>query len=124
MKKQDFEILKADLYVRGYLKYNQHWHNEDYVIGKGFHKEDNQWEKNCSAYQVLFSVYDFDNRYLDLHPAYKNRVNMEVHIDVSRTADERIEMIIPWRDNTTIEEVEEAAEKFYAYVLSVFPNPW
>ena len=60
MKKKQFEKLKADLLERGYKVYHQQWHHEDYVIGKGFHKSDNHWEEDRSAYQIILSVYDYD----------------------------------------------------------------
>lgn len=50
MNKQEFEKLEQSLIERGYRKYDQQWHHEDYVIGKSFHREDNQWEEDRAAY--------------------------------------------------------------------------
>jgi hypothetical protein len=126
MNKKQFDKLAESLYDRGYKRYNQHWHHEDFVIGKGFHKKDNKWDDERYAYQIGLSVYDYT-----LHPEWNGRlpenmrdyVGIEIHIDVSRTIDERIDFIISWRDDTKIEEVEATAESFYKWVCNTYPEP-
>lgn len=61
MKKKQFDKLAELLYSRGYKKYGQTWHNEDYVIAKGFHKEDNK----CSATDVYQGKTTLDITYRD-----------------------------------------------------------
>ena len=126
MKKTQFDKLEKQLLDRGYKKYNQHWHREDYVIGKSFHKDDNQWDEDRAGYQVLLSIYDNT-----LHPEYydripkeqRNHVGIEIHVDVSRIIDERMEFTTSWSDKTTIEEVERLAESFYQWVCKEYPEP-
>ena len=122
-----FEELKASLLGnegKGYKLYDQHWKHEDYVIGKGFHKEDNRWEENRCGYQILFSVYDYRSKdYAKNDPYLHNRVGIEITIDVSRTIDERMELVTCWEDDyTTIEEVEDMAESFYKWVCQKEPQ--
>lgn len=126
MNKQQFEELKTQLLNNGYREYNQHWHHEDYVIGKSFHRDDNQWEEDRDAYQILISVYDWT-----LHPEYfdripkehRNRVGLEVHVDISRTVDERLELVFDWKESDTIEEVEKLAEEYYNFMCRIIPEP-
>ena len=95
MKKKQFEKLKKSLLERGYKVYHQQWHHEDYIIGKGFHKSDNKWEEDRSAYQIILSVYDYSDKkeFFDRLPKdMRDHVGLEVHVDVSRTVSERIEM--------------------------------
>lgn len=126
MKKQDFEKLKASLIERGYKEYNQNWHNEDYVLCKGFHKENNKFEESRSAYQIVLSIYDYTLKpeYWDRLPeSYKDYVGIQVEIEVSRTANERIDLTLMWYEDTTIEETESTAESFYSWVVSEYPVP-
>lgn len=126
MKKTQFDKLVAQLKEHGYLIYSQHWHNEDYVIGKSFHRYDNPWDEDRAGYQVLLSIYDYT-----LHPEYYDRmpkeardhVGIEIHTDVSRNIDERMEFTTSWSDETTIEEVERLAESFYQWVCNEYPEP-
>lgn len=126
MKKTQFDKLVTQLKERGYKIYNQHWHNEDYVVGKSFHRDDNRWDENRAGYQVILSIYDYT-----LHPEYYDRmpkesrdhVGIEIHTDVSRNIDERMEFTTSWSDETTIEEVERLAESFYQWVCNEYPEP-
>ena len=126
MKKTQFDKLERQLLDRGYKKYKQHWHREDYVIGKSFHRGDNQWDENRAGYQLLLRIYDYT-----LHPEYydrmpkvsQNYVGIEIHVDVSRIIDERMEFTTSWSDETTIEEVERLAEGFYQWVCTEYPEP-
>lgn len=126
MNKQEFEELEKLLLESGYRKHNQKWHHEDYIIGKSFHKDDNQWEEGRAAYQIIISVYDWS-----LHPEYfdripelhRNRVGLEVHIDMSRIIDERLDLIFDWKESDTIEKVEQLAEKYYNFMCKTIPEP-
>ena len=124
MNKKQFDELAEGLYARGYKRYNQHWHHEDYVIGKGFHKDDNLWEEDRSAYQIILSIYDYsDKDYPGLTDEMRNHVGIEIHFDVSRTIDERIEMDMAWHDIDRIEDIEQAAESFFEWVCSFYVKP-
>ena len=125
MTKDEFTKLEAKLKKRGYRKYNQHWHHEDYVIGKGFHKEDNQWDDDRTAYQILLSVYDYSNKnYPELTEEQRKRIGVVVRIDVSRTYDEHIELYLPFEiDDATISEIEKKAESFYKWVCRTWKEP-
>jgi hypothetical protein len=126
MKQAQFKKLETTLYKRGYHKYIQHWNHEDYVIGKGFHRVDNQWDDDRSAYQILLSIYDYSMRrdLWDRLPVdYRNRVGIEIRFGISRTIDERIDMIMDWHEDTTIEDVEAQAESFYQWVCKEYPEP-
>ena len=127
MNKKQFKKLEDKLLNKhGYKKYNQHWQREDYGLGKGFRKADNQWEEDRSAYQILLCVYDWT-----LHPEYHDRipegmrdhVGIEVNVMVSRTVHERMDLTFAWHDDTTIEEVEQKAENFYQWVRKEYPTP-
>lgn len=126
MNKEQFDKLEKQLLDRGYKKYIQHWHSEDYVIGKSFHRDDNRWDEDRAGYQVILSIYDYT-----LHPEYydripkeqRNHVGIEIHVDVSRIIDERMEFKTSWSDETTIEEVERLSESFYQWVLTAYPEP-
>jgi len=126
MDKKQFEPLADSLYNRGYKKYNQQWHHEDYIIGKGFHRNDNQWKEDRSTYQILLSIYDYSLKkelWDRLPESERNHVGIEIHIDVSRTIDERMDLILTWHDDTTIKEVEKIAESFYNWVCITYPEP-
>lgn len=126
MTKEQFELFAESLYERGYKKYVQHWHHEDYVIAKGFHKKDNQWEEGRNAYYIGLSVYDNSLRkdLWDRLPAEeRTHVGIEVHVDVSRTVNERIELHMPWEDNTIVTELEDQAEAFYNFVKDMWISP-
>jgi len=122
MKKAEFDKLEAMLYKRGYHKYIQQLYHEDYVIGKGFHRVDNQWDDDRSAYQIILAVYDYSS-WDKLTVEQRNHVGIEIRFDVSRTIDERIDMIINWYEDTTIEDVEAQAESFYQWVCKEYPEP-
>ena len=126
MNKNQFESLADSLYKRGYKKYNQQWHHEDYIIGKGFHRNDNQWEEDRCAYQILLSIYDYSlkKELWDRLPVKeRNHIGIEIHLDVSKTIDERMDLILTWHDDTTIEEVEKTAESFYNWVCITYSEP-
>ena len=126
MNKEQFDKLEKQLLERGYKKYTQHWHHEDYVLGKSFHREDNQYDEDRAGCQLLLCIYDYT-----LHPEWHDRmskeqrdhVGIEIHVDVSRTIDERMEFTTNWEDNTSIEEVERLAESFYQWVCNEYPEP-
>lgn len=124
MNKKKFDELAEMLYARGYKRYNQHWHHEDYAIGKGFHKADNTWEEDRAAYQIILSVYDYtDKDWPQLTNEMRDHVGIEIHFDVSRTTNERIEMCMAWHDTDSIEDIENLAEKFYEGVCLHFQKP-
>lgn len=126
MIKEEFEKIEQSLIERGYRKYNQQWHHEDYVIGKAFHKDDNQWEEDRAAYQILISVYDWT-----LHPeyfdrvseSYRDRVGLEVHVDISRIIDERLDLTFGWKESDTIDQIEYLAEEYYNAMCKIVPEP-
>ena len=126
MNKEQFKNLENSLYKKGYKKYLQNWYHEDFVLGKGFHKKDNKWEEDGNAYQIGLSIYDWSSKpdlWDRLSQAKLNRVGIEVHINVSRTIDERTELYLPWKEDTTIEEIESYAESFYQWVCTQWPKP-
>lgn len=126
MNKKQFEKLKVELKDRGYRIYDQHWHHEDYVIGKGFHKSDNKWDEDRNAYQIVISVYDYNEKpelWDRIPDVLRDMVGLEVHVDVSRTISERIDMTFAWHGNTKIEEVETVAESFYQWVCETYKEP-
>ena len=126
MNKQEFEKLEKLLLENGYRKYAQHWHHENYVIGKSFHKDDNQWEEGRAAYQILISVYDWTlhPEYFDRIPkSFRDRVGLEVHIDMSRVIDERLDLTFDWKESDTIEEIERLAEGYYNAMCRIIPEP-
>lgn len=124
MNKAEFTKLEAVLYKRGYKKYNQQWHHEDYVIGKGFNKTNNQWEEGRNSYQVGLSIYDYSCKgYPLLTEKEKDHVGIDIHIGVSRTPEEMIDMSLMWIDGTLIEEIETQAESFYNWVCKTWNKP-
>ena len=126
MNKEEFEKLEKSLSEKGYKKYTQQWHHEDYIIGKSFHKWDNPWEEGRAAYQIIISVYDWTlhPEYFDRVPeSYRNRVGLEVHIDMSRVIDERLDLTFDWKESDTIESVEQLAEAYYEAMCKIVPEP-
>lgn len=127
MNKQQFEELKIQLFNNGYRQYDQQWHHEDYIIGKSFHKDDNRWEENRASYQILISVYDYtlkSHSFYDRLPTdMRNRVGLEVHIDISRIIDERLDLTFDWKESDTIEKVEQLAEEYYNAMCKIVPEP-
>lgn len=126
MNKQEFEKLEKLLLESGYRQYSQQWHHEDYIIGRSFHKDDNQWEESRASYQIIISVYDWSihPEYFDRMPeSYRNRVSLEVHVDMSRTIDERLELTFDWKESDTIEKVEQLAEEYYNAMCKIVPEP-
>lgn len=126
MNKEHFNKLEKQLLERGYKKYTQHWRHEDYVLGTSFHREDNRLDEDRAGCQLLLCIYDYT-----LHPEWDDRipewqrkhVGIEIHVDVSRVIDERMEFTTNWDDNTSIEEVERLAESFYQWVCKEYPEP-
>ena len=126
MNKQEFEELEKLLLESGYRKHNQKWHHEDYIIGKAFHKYDNQWEEGRAAYQIIISVYDYTlhPEYFDRIPeSFRDRVGLGVHIDMSRVIDERLDLTFDWKESDTIESVEQLAEAYYEAMCKIVPEP-
>jgi hypothetical protein len=126
MNKQEFEELEKLLLESGYSKHNQKWHHEDYIIGKSFHKDDNQWEEGRAAYQIIISVYDWTlhPEYFDRMPeSFRDKVGFEIHIDMSRTIDERLELVFDWENSDTIEQIEHLAEEYYNFMCKTIPEP-
>ena len=123
---KEFQKLEQSLIERGYRKHNQQWHHEDYIIGKSFHKDDNQWEEGRAAYQIIISVYDWTlhPEYFDRMPeSFRDRVGLEVHVDMSRIIDERLDLIFDWKESDTIEKVEQLAEEYYNTMCKIVPEP-
>lgn len=126
MTKTEFDKLESALIERGYKKYQQHWKNEDYVLGISFHRDDNRWDEDRAGCQVLLSIYDNS-----MHPEFydripkgqRDRVGIEVTVMVSRVIDERMDLTTSWADNMTIEEMECMADSFYRWVLTAYPEP-
>lgn len=126
MNKEQFDKFEKQLFERGYQRYNQHWRHEDYILGKSFHREDNRWDEDRTGLQLLLSIYDYTlhPEHYDRIPTYKREhVGIEIHVDVSRTIDERMEFATSWNDDMTIEEAERIAESFYRWVCTVYPEP-
>ena len=127
MKKLKFEQLKSALLDRRYKIYVQQWHHEDYVIGKSFHKDDNKWEEDRAAYQILISVYDWTDESKEmwsrLPDDMRKKVGLEVHVDMSRTIDERIDLVFPFHEDDTIEEMERIAEGWFLAMCLLIPKP-
>ena len=124
MNKEEFTELEKILVAKGYQKYGQRWHHEDYVYGKGVGQS--RWEEGRRCYHIILSIYDYtlDHSFnYKLSEQERNHVGIEVHVNVSRTIDERAELILPWHDDTTIEEVEKAAGAFYQFVCRQWPEP-
>lgn len=126
MNKEKYRKVEKELLERGYRRYDQNWNLEDYVIGKGFHKEDNKFEEDRSAYQILLSIYD-----MSLHKEWWDRMSSEtrqsvgitIRFGISRTVNERIDLEMSWHDDTKIEDVEEFAENFFKFIQQQYPKP-
>lgn len=124
MNKEQFNKLEKQLLERGYKRYSQHWHNEDYVLCKSFHREDNRWDEDRAGSQLLLCVYDNTlHSEFDIPKEQRNHVGIEIHVDVSRVIDERMVFTTNWEDNTYIEEIERLAESFYQWVYNEYPEP-
>jgi hypothetical protein len=127
MTKQKFINFEASIKDRGYTKYNQQLYHADYILCKSFHKEDNKWEDGRAAYQIIIAVYDWSDETKDiftrLPSGMQNKVGLEVHVDMSRIIDERLELVFAFNDNDTIEEVERIAEEYYQAMCKIIPKP-
>ena len=126
MEKQDFENLRKSLIEKGYKVYNQDLHYSDYILCKSFHRENNKWEKDRSAYQIILCIYDYTTKpgYWDRLPeSSKNYVGIQIEIGVSRTINERIDLSLNWEEDTEVEDIEKKAESFYKWVCETYPEP-
>lgn len=125
MNNERFERLKIELSKRGYKIYEQHLYNEDYMICKGFHREDNKWDDTRSPYHIMLLIYDYPKKnWPNLPIDLRNYIGVEVRVNISRVIDEKpIEMTLSWNDKTTIEEIELYAECFYNWVCATWPEP-
>lgn len=93
---------------------------------KNLHRDDNRWDEDRVGCQLLLSIYDYS-----LHPEWHDRmpteqqdfVGIEIHVDVSRVIDERMEFTTTWVDDMTIEEMECMADSFYRWVCTAYPEP-
>lgn len=126
MNKEQFDKLEKQLLERGYNRYSQNWHHEDYILGKPFHRDDNRFDEDRAGFQLLLSIYDntLKTEYFECIPKEQHdHVGIDIHVDMSRVIDERMEFATHWEDNTSIEEVERLAESFYQWVCKEYPEP-
>ena len=126
MNKQQFDKLKSELKKLGYRECDTTFNHSDYYLYKSFHKDDNKWDEERAGIQIMLYVYDYTlhKEYRDRLPDnMRNHVGIEIHYDVSRIIDERIEMVQSWHDDTKIEDVEYIAEKFYKWICEIIPEP-
>ena len=122
MNKENFEQFEARLRSRGYNRYEENISKADYILGKGFHKSTNK--SNRSSYNLLLYIYDWSNKeHLNIPPVLRDTVNIEVHIRISRTPDEIIEMILPFRGKDTIKSIETEAEAFFKWAEQIWSEP-
>lgn len=124
MNKAEYDKLVEEFEAKGYRKRNNTFNHADYYWGKSFHKEDNPFDEERAGYQLIINVYDYtDKDYPNLTPEMREHIGLEAVIMVSRTIDERIDLTLVWRDNDTIESIEEAAESFYNWAIMYWPTP-
>ena len=110
------EILRLEslLEKRGYRKSSSkglRLTNEDHYWYKGFGRKNNPYEEGRAQYQVFFAIWDFEKYQKDAGWSY------QVYVEVSRTVSELVKIVLTSIDSSsTIEEVEQMAEKFFKFV--------
>ena len=112
----DFKQFESDILNSGFKKYNGKLHNEDYYLAKTLHRsEPDEDGDTCSDLQVFLSVYNFSK-----YPAFPNDDFMYIQpeINVSRTIEERIDLIVDQNIIKSIVDLEQFAFKFYEFICS------
>lgn len=110
------EILRLEslLEKRGYTKSSSkslRLTNEDHYWYKGFERNNNPYEEGRAQYQVFFAIWDFEKYQRDAGWSF------QVYVEVSRTISELVKIVLTSIDsNSTIEEVEQMAERFFKFV--------
>lgn len=123
MIKKEFELFEKNLTDAGYKRLICSLDHSDYHLYKAFHR-DNKFEESRPGYQLFFKIYDYTLKdWPNLPKDMKDHVGIEVGIMASRTTNERIDLIVSFRDNDTKESIEELAESFYKWVETIYPKP-
>lgn len=126
MVKQEFDDLKTKLIASGYNICTTTMNYSDYYYYKGFYKKDNKWEEDRNGMQIILYVYDYtihSELWERMPPALRDAIHIEVHFDVSRTIDERIELVQNIEHFKNIEDIEWTGEQFYKWVCQLYPEP-
>ena len=112
----DFKQFESDILNSGFKKYNGKLHNEDYYLAKTLHRsEPNEDGDTRSDLIVFLSVNNFSK-----YPAYQNDdfMHIQPEINVSRTIEERIDLIVDQNIIKSIVDLEQFAFKFYEFICS------
>ena len=112
----DFKQFESDILNSGFKKYNGKLHNEDYYLAKTLHRSEPNEDGDTRSDLLLFlSVYNFSK-----YPAYQNDdfMHIQPEINVSRTIEERIDLIVDQNIIKSIVDLEQFAFKFYDFICS------
>lgn len=97
--------LETKLSKKGFGKFNQKIHREDYAF----------WKKYDEKYQIGIFVYDF-RKYLDRNPN-ANYVGLSFHCHILDEETFRMEVD---REHPTLKVIEEISSKFYESMKEFF----
>ena len=115
MKKQftklQFEKFESKLKKKGYIRYNESVHNEDYYWFKRIIRNEETNRTTCS---LAIAVYDFSK-----YPQFREPTPMHIEFraHISRNSDERIETLIMSDKLATIEAHEALALSIYTLIM-------
>lgn len=112
MTHEEYNKLTKELQNRGYRKHPSP-HSGDCGWYKSF--GESAYEEGRSNYQVCFDVYDF-GKYADRESYFKtNPYGVERWVLVSRSVNERIDLLLSPSSELDIDEIERLAESFYKW---------
>ena len=110
MTREQFESFESKLKEAGYRKYRGPITNNDYYFAKGFAYYYDEDGDSYPTYQIIYSVWDYTG-YPQVPDSDKFGIEPRIMLHGS---DQRTDLILV-RDEYKIEEIEEKAEKFFAF---------
>ena len=119
MTQEEYNKFEKQLTERGYRRFERTLSNEDWNFFKSFGKS--KYEEGRSNYQLCFSIFDFPKYDRMDENVAKNPKSFMCYVLVSRTVDERIDIMLASGGRITIDEAEERAASFFHWVEENIP---
>ena len=122
MTEKEFDKLLKEFEKNGYTKYQKtRLRNEDYYFAKSFHKTDNIFEENRYAYHISYFIYDWRNYHNPTRGG--DPLGIDIEILVSRTSGEYAKLELTWKEDDSIEYIEQTAESFFNWASVTWNSP-
>ena len=119
MTHEEYNKFEKQLTERGYRRFERSLNNEDWNYFKSFGKS--KKEDSRSNYQICFSIFDFSQYAHNDDTLRKNPKSFMCYVLVSRTVDERIDLMLVSGGRITIDDAEKRAESFFHWVEENIP---